>query len=145
MGTGGKLLAVTCDGLASHPGEVAILLSRLHATETGLSSGSVSELLARVRPYLYVWQRLAGLNSNRLKERRTNVMSRIQNYLHNFQHACFQGCMESDLTCTTLRPTVRKDKILLGFAYLYPPSCHEHKLQRVIFTHDFTVTHHFNL
>lgn len=29
--------------------------------------------------------------------------------------------------------------------YLYPPSCHIDKLQCVIFAHDFTVTHHFNL
>ena len=28
---------------------------------------------------------------------------------------------------------------------LNPPSCHIHKLQSVIFTHDFSVTHHFNL
>ena len=32
-----KCWAVTCDGLASHPGGVAILL---HATEAGISSGS---------------------------------------------------------------------------------------------------------
>ena len=30
---------VTCDGLASHPGGVAILLSMLHANESGISSG----------------------------------------------------------------------------------------------------------
>ena len=29
--------------------------------------------------------------------------------------------------------------------YLYPPSCHEDELQRVILTHNFTVTHHLNL
>ena len=34
-----KCWRVTCDGLASHPGGVAILLVA-HATETGISSGS---------------------------------------------------------------------------------------------------------
>ena len=43
MGTGDKMLGITCDGLASHPGGVAISPSQLHATETGMSTGSVGQ------------------------------------------------------------------------------------------------------
>ena len=36
-----KCWEVTCDGLTSHPGGVAILLvASIHATETGITSGS---------------------------------------------------------------------------------------------------------
>ena len=31
-----KYWKITCDGIASHPGRVAILLKSLHATETGI-------------------------------------------------------------------------------------------------------------
>ena len=51
MGTGGKMLGVTCDGLASHPGGVAILLVGLMLW-IRISSGSVCQLLARVQRYL---------------------------------------------------------------------------------------------
>ena len=39
MGNGDILMGVTCDGLESRPGGVAILLDMLHANETGISSG----------------------------------------------------------------------------------------------------------
>ena len=48
-----KMLRSTCDGLASHPGGVAIP-RLLHATETGISSGSyvsqVRDLTPKTRP-----------------------------------------------------------------------------------------------
>ena len=41
-----------CDGLASRPGGVAILLGLLHATETGISSGRVGLWLVCAFSYL---------------------------------------------------------------------------------------------
>ena len=39
------MLGISCDGLASHPGGVAILLvTSIHATETGISSGGMGHL-----------------------------------------------------------------------------------------------------
>ena len=59
MGTGelsakpNKMLGLSGVGLASHPGGVAIAPSRLHATETGISSGSVSLFDPERRLYCY--------------------------------------------------------------------------------------------
>ena len=65
MGTGellGKLLThcggVTCDGLASRPGEVEILLAA-HATETGIGCGSYEPVLPPRLHFFY-----ALLNAN---------------------------------------------------------------------------------
>ena len=42
---------VTCNGLASHPGEVEIPLATLYATETGINSDSYEPVLA---PWLHL-------------------------------------------------------------------------------------------
>ena len=46
-----EMLGVTCDGLASHLGGLAILLQSLNASETGISSACVGHL-ARVQTLL---------------------------------------------------------------------------------------------